>query len=154
MIHAHVEVEKNIKNVTENNLKKRKSEIRLMISDFFFVFNSFFSDTLDFTSTIIGILFVLIYILLMNFVVSNVVWFFGQELDRMMFLLIAAAILVLCLGYLIFHQNAKSIVGDYWETTTMSVLGILTVALSVIAVFWLVEGGLLAWTPYSIRGVY
>ena len=38
MIHAHVEVEKNIKNVTENNLKKRKSEIRLMISDFFFVF--------------------------------------------------------------------------------------------------------------------
>ena len=44
MIHAHVEVEKNIKNVTENNLKKRKSEIRLMISDFFFVFNSFFED--------------------------------------------------------------------------------------------------------------
>lgn len=44
MIHAHVEVEKNIKNVTENNLKKKKSEIRLMISDFFFVFNSFFED--------------------------------------------------------------------------------------------------------------
>ena len=43
MIHAHVEVGKNIKNVTENNLKK-KSEIRLMISDFFFVFNSFFED--------------------------------------------------------------------------------------------------------------
>ena len=90
----------------------------------------------------------------MNFVVSNIVWFFGQELDRMMFLLIAAAILVLCLGYLIFHQNAKSIAGDYWETTTMTVLGILTVALSVIAVFWSIEGGLLAWTPYSIRGVY
>ena len=44
MIHAHAEVEKSIKNVTENNLKKRKSEIRLMISDFFFVFNSFFED--------------------------------------------------------------------------------------------------------------
>ena len=44
MIHAHVEVEKNIKNVTENNLKKRKSEIRLMISDFFFVFNSLFKN--------------------------------------------------------------------------------------------------------------
>lgn len=44
MIHAHVEVGKNIKNVTENNIKKRKSEIRLMISDFFFVFNSFFED--------------------------------------------------------------------------------------------------------------
>ena len=43
MIHAHAEVEKSIKNVTENNLK-RKSEIRLMISDFFFVFNSFFED--------------------------------------------------------------------------------------------------------------
>lgn len=103
---------------------------------------------------VVGILFVLIFILLMNFVVSNIVRFFGQELDRMMFLLIAAAIVVLCLGYLIFHQNAKSIIGDYWETTTMTVLGILTVALSVIAVFWLVEGGLLAWTPYSIRGVY
>ncbi len=38
MIHAHVEVEKNIKNVTENNLKKKKSEIRLMISDFFLCF--------------------------------------------------------------------------------------------------------------------
>ena len=44
MIHALAEVEKSIKNVTENNLKKRKSEIRLMISDFFFVFNSFFED--------------------------------------------------------------------------------------------------------------
>lgn len=44
MIHAHAEVEKNIKNVTENNLKKRKSEIRLMISDFFFVFNSLFKN--------------------------------------------------------------------------------------------------------------
>ena len=43
MIHAHAEVEKSIKNVTENNLK-RKSEIRLMISDFFFVFYSFFED--------------------------------------------------------------------------------------------------------------
>lgn len=36
MIHAHAEVEKSIKNVTENNL--------MMISDFFFVFNSFFED--------------------------------------------------------------------------------------------------------------
>ena len=44
MIHAHAEVGKNIKNATENNLKKEKSEIRLMISDFFFVFNSFFED--------------------------------------------------------------------------------------------------------------
>ena len=44
MIHVHAEVEKSIKNVTENNLKKKKSEIRLMISDFFFVFNSFFED--------------------------------------------------------------------------------------------------------------
>lgn len=44
MIHVHVEVGKNIKNVTENNLKKGKSEICLMISDFFFVFNSFFED--------------------------------------------------------------------------------------------------------------
>ena len=38
MIHAHVEVGKNIKNVTENNLRKKKSEIRLMISDFFLCF--------------------------------------------------------------------------------------------------------------------